>query len=875
MNTSNNVIKKIIITFTIIVTIIIYSLYYLSHTQLKIPSNFVSKILTFYNDQIIIVNDDIKLSFIDYQFQVNSPKMDVIYPSKKILKLRNIKLSFSPFLLHGTFASQIINSEILSFISLDNKLDQKMMDDFNKQNYLPCDGNIITSYNLLGAHKIEASFASNTGWNQPNNKTIPKIKLTELSIDLNYQHNQLSLNKLNLKYDNGINASLDGVFKFHNEELSLAKFKTSIQNLPIEYLEGIWPKIVFSDIHQWVTSHIDKGIIKIAQGTFNFTEDDFKPDSIVAKNSVNAQVEISDTTLNYLAEYPPITNINGVIYFNGESLLLKTNSAKLLNNRIYNSSLNFDFNKFILSLNANTSSYIKDFKELIPDQVHQKLEQYGISYNDINGTVDGELNLDFPISDSFKISDLQLNLKAKFQNLSIAKLKFLELKNGTIDLSHKDNKIQIHINDKDSLSINLLHHNEEENKYLNKIDIMGNIAIEKDMTINNIEFTSGVIKINTKITNDEWFTNLDFTNAEIFFIPLGYKKTLSNSLNLSCSGKILDKSLESNDCVIGGNKFKGKVSFTYSYEDQLLTKLVINQAKIDDNEFSLDALSKKGFSSYNISAKTLNLRETTGISTTPEKSNFKFSLKADKIFVKNDAILSNVKANISQKDNNSPDISFFATSNEDMISISKARKNGRELYSLHSTSASLFFKAFDIYKNLKKGEILIDLYPTVTPEGIDYDGTLSINKFYLSNTSALTKVILGVLSPFNSPQAMAQAFQGGSLKADSFLAKLHYSDGVLKIKEGVMSGTSYEVKINGMINTNKKDLDFKGLYVPSLYGINTIISSIPLLGKLLSGGDKSAFLAVSFGVKGGFNNPVSSVNPLSVFTPGFIRNVFN
>ena len=91
MNASNKVIKKFIITFIIIASIITYNLYYLSHTQLKISSNFVTKILTLYNKQILVVSDDIELRFIDYKFQVTSSKMDVVYPSKKILKLRNIK----------------------------------------------------------------------------------------------------------------------------------------------------------------------------------------------------------------------------------------------------------------------------------------------------------------------------------------------------------------------------------------------------------------------------------------------------------------------------------------------------------------------------------------------------------------------------------------------------------------------------------------------------------------------------------------------------------------------------------------------------------------------------------------------------------------
>ncbi len=131
------------------------------------------------------------------------------------------------------------------------------------------------------------------------------------------------------------------------------------------------------------------------------------------------------------------------------------------------------------------------------------------------------------------------------------------------------------------------------------------------------------------------------------------------------------------------------------------------------------------------------------------------------------------------------------------------------------------------------------------------------------------------MSPLNSPQAVAQALQGGSLKADSFTANLDYKKGILKLTDGLIKGSSYEMKLYGSVDFPNRNLSFKGLYIPSFYGINTFISMIPLFGKLLAGGDKSAFLAASFGIKGSFDNPSTSFNPMSVFTPGFIRQIFN
>ena len=131
------------------------------------------------------------------------------------------------------------------------------------------------------------------------------------------------------------------------------------------------------------------------------------------------------------------------------------------------------------------------------------------------------------------------------------------------------------------------------------------------------------------------------------------------------------------------------------------------------------------------------------------------------------------------------------------------------------------------------------------------------------------------MSPFNSPKAVMQALEGGSLKSESFTANLEYNKGVLTLNNGLVQGPSYNIRVNGTVNNNTRILDIKGMYIPSVYGLNSLISFIPFIGELLSGGKKSAFIAASFSVKGSFDNPDVWLNPLSVFTPGFIRNIFN
>ena len=93
------------------------------------------------------------------------------------------------------------------------------------------------------------------------------------------------------------------------------------------------------------------------------------------------------------------------------------------------------------------------------------------------------------------------------------------------------------------------------------------------------------------------------------------------------------------------------------------------------------------------------------------------------------------------------------------------------------------------------------------------------------------------------------------------------------MNDGYISGPSYAIKIGGYIDFSNHMLKFKGIYIPYLYGINKLVSSIPVLGNLIDGGKKSALIGANFTIRGDINNPELNFNPLSILTPGFLRNI--
>ncbi|HNQ92243.1 MAG TPA: hypothetical protein PKI93_04855, partial [Alphaproteobacteria bacterium] len=55
--------------------------------------------------------------------------------------------------------------------------------------------------------------------------------------------------------------------------------------------------------------------------------------------------------------------------------------------------------------------------------------------------------------------------------------------------------------------------------------------------------------------------------------------------------------------------------------------------------------------------------------------------------------------------------------------------------------------------------------------------------------------------------------------------------------------------------------------------VNNLVSKIPLIGNLLTGGKGGALIAATYTMKGDTEDPTVFVNPLSVLAPGFLRSI--
>ena len=115
--------------------------------------------------------------------------------------------------------------------------------------------------------------------------------------------------------------------------------------------------------------------------------------------------------------------------------------------------------------------------------------------------------------------------------------------------------------------------------------------------------------------------------------------------------------------------------------------------------------------------------------------------------------------------------------------------------------------------------------------------------------------------------------QGGGIEVDHLKVPFSANNGVLAIHTARATGPAIGISAEGYIDRPKNEIALKGTLVP-LFGLNSVLGYIPLVGNLLISRPGEGIIGMTYSVTGNADEPKVSVNPLSLVTPGFFRQIF-
>ncbi|MGU3359381.1 AsmA-like C-terminal region-containing protein [Methylobacterium sp. M6A4_1b] len=194
--------------------------------------------------------------------------------------------------------------------------------------------------------------------------------------------------------------------------------------------------------------------------------------------------------------------------------------------------------------------------------------------------------------------------------------------------------------------------------------------------------------------------------------------------------------------------------------------------------------------------------------------------------------------------------------------------------SIETLDAGSTLRFADIYKRMYGGKLIMTSALNDGPQ----PGSVQIRNFVLRNEPALSSIMAQGPATSEVTDARGRKYvvqnAGNDVEFDRLRAIFTRTGSRIDISDAAISNPAMGFTMTGFLDTAKERTDINGTFVP-LYGLNNVVSQLPILGQLLGGGRNEGLFALNFRVSGRLAKPDVSVNPLSALAPGILRKLFS
>ncbi len=190
---------------------------------------------------------------------------------------------------------------------------------------------------------------------------------------------------------------------------------------------------------------------------------------------------------------------------------------------------------------------------------------------------------------------------------------------------------------------------------------------------------------------------------------------------------------------------------------------------------------------------------------------------------------------------------------------------GRQL-EVRSEDAGALISALDLGQRLEGGNLVLAASLPET-EDTASEGRLEIRDFLLQDAPLLARMLT-----LASLTGIGNLLGGEGIQVDHLILPFSMAGETLTLADGLMRGSQLGLTVKGSVDVETETLDLAGTIIP-VYSLNRLIGQVPVIGRILTGTDGRGAFAATFGIDGPASDPEVYVNPLSILTPGLLRDL--
>jgi hypothetical protein len=675
-----------------------------------------------------------------------------------------------------------------------------------------------------------------------------------------------------------------------------------VEDLLLDHLAALWPENLAHLAREWLIENLRKGTL--TEATFTFKGHGEESGLIV--DNLQGTLAGEGAEVTYLKGLPPAQKVKAAATFDKQGFYIKLYSGEVDNIHIKEGQIKIsglDTDNEALNLNIKAKGPLPDVLDIINHKPLEYASYGGINPKKTKGNGEVSLTVDFPLLANLQFKDVKMTLKGAFKGVELERKITDELtvqvKEGDFTVNLTQNQMQIQgKGNVNKLPSNLTYtHFFTDSKPYELLIQLETTASFEDFNRLGFDYRNyGKGPTKAKVTYElekeeksRLTVDLDTTHASLVFPPLEWEKKVGEKGELSFELifkeghlvkmkdlKMLSPSYSLQGEVLFSNKAWKSILLSEFKGPHTETQIVLYTPKENVYEvtFKGHSVNLEKFLEY--VEKEEHTKDQTRI-------DIKLFAEVDQLRLGEDKIFYSVKASadlfLQGQDTKWNSVSLRAKAGTgtalrgDMAHVSggilfdiKPGPDNTQSLLVRANDAGQFLKNLSIYEGIQGG------YITIKAKRKDhgpYEGIFKVIDFEAKEVPLLAR-FAALLSPMGIVNFVAGTKM---IPMDRFVSNFHFSDDFVTVKNGVGKSMALGFTVDGKLDRTKRLFALKGNIIPARF-LNSILSNIPIIGSLINGGEGEGLFAIAYTVKGSFDNPEVSLNPLSALAPGFIRKIF-
>ena len=743
-----------------------------------------------------------------------------------------------------------------------------------------------------------------------------KVPYKNLSVSglYHYGRNSLSLDEARITIkDITLSAEADIA---HKGMTLKGPVKLSIDQVAQSEIGPLWPKALRGDnSEKWIVQRLSEGTFHDAWLAFDLRAEKAyfptmeelvygpqkpseKPTWRAGFQNLEAEFSYKDMSVDYRSPLTPVKKAYGTGRFDFEKdeLTIDIQKAKLGDMSVKGAKLLFDKVVAVGEGDAHISvaidGKVQDVLHYLSEDPINLDDDINMDIDAVEGQADLNVTLQFPAQSDVTIKDFTIGANGTLNSVLFPDvLDKLDLSGGPLDFKLKDNIVSLDGNallDKRDIDLyweTFLYSEGKPYKEKVRAKMTADPNIRTQLGIDLSDFIEGSLDVDVDYTEYQAGrgvadVKVDATPAVFFVEPFDYEKpsgkTGSSSFQAHLKNGVLQKIT---DLVGKTDEFrlaKSNIFFKTVNGETELSHGSAPAFTLGETKSAIDfKFDESGAAEINMKASFIDAqpfvdpKDSSGEYSEPP---MRITVTADQMRTAPEELTGATTMYFDVTEDGAFDRVEIDTSvGEGQVHVSYGPDSqGKRVFRLNADDAGAFLKAFQVYNNVKGGSLSAFGESANGEGGRDMKGKAEMKDFTIVKAPFLTK-ILSIMSL----SGIGEVLNGKGLKFDKLEADFNWEyrkgGSLVKIKDGRTSGNTLGLLFDGTYDNALREIDVSGTIAP-MSGLNQFIGSIPLVGKILTGGSGGVF-AATYSIKGKSDDPEIGVNPLSVVAPGIIRRI--